>query len=290
MTPRERLTDIVHYLSNGVLRVLCAVLRILPYSRRLRVGSWIGRNLMMRLPSARQRVQANLNLIFPDMSDADRDRLFQGVGDNFGRVMVEEMMMADVIADPSRFRATGAGLEALISAQTEGRGAILVSAHYGNWEGARASALAHGLQIAGVYRTHNNPYYNADFVAALRTLGPDAFSKGRQGTRELVRHLRSGGVAEILVDQKQTGAPLIEFLGQPAETTLTAAKLALSMDIPLIPVISFRADDGESFDSVFAEPVPHTDQETMMRAVNDQLSTWIAQKPEQWFWFHRRWR
>ncbi|SOH95409.1 KDO2-lipid IV(A) lauroyltransferase [Monaibacterium marinum] len=290
MTIQRRLTDIGHYLSNAVLRVLGKALRLLPYSRRLRVGSWIGRAVLMRVPAARKRVHRNLDMVMPQLTKADRDRLITGIGDNFGRVLVEEMMMADVVSDPTRFRASGDGLEALVTAQEQGRGAIIASAHYGNWEGARASALAQGVEIAGVYRTHNNPYYNADFVAALRTLSPNAFSKGRQGTRDLIKHLRGGGVAEILVDQKQTGAPLIDFLGHPAETTLTAAKLALSMNIPLIPVITFRAADGETFDSVFAAPIPPSDEHTMMAAVNDQLSVWIRERPEQWFWFHRRWR
>jgi len=290
MTFRDRLTDIFHYLSNGILRVLGRVILMFPYSKRLKIGSWIGRNILVRIPAASKRINQNLDRILPDLTTTQRAKLITGVGDNFGRVLVEEMMMPDVIADPSRFRATGAGLDALEASRTDGKGAIIASAHYGNWDGGRVSALERGVEIGGVYRAHNNPYYNADFVASLRALSPNAFSKGRQGTRDLIRHLRNGGSVAILVDQKQTGAPLIDFLGHPAETTLTAAKLALSMKIPLIPVVSFRADDGESFDSVFGDPIPHTDEHTMMVAVNDQLSAWILERPEQWFWFHRRWR
>lgn len=290
MTPRERLTDIWHYLSNGVLRLLKVLLRPLPYATRLRAGAWFGRNVMMRLPAARARVERNLDLVMPELDAAARARLIAGIGDNFGRVLVEEMFMAEVAADPSRFRASGPGLDILKAQRQAGKGAVIASAHYGQWEAARLSGRALGVAIAGVYRAHNNPYYNADFVAALRTVTPEAFSKGRQGTRDLVRHLRGGGVAAILVDQKQTGAPLLDFLGHPAETTLTAAKLALSMDIPLIPAISIRAKDGISFDSVFGAPIPPGDEAAMMQAVNDQLGAWILERPEQWFWFHRRWR
>ena len=290
MTLRDRLVDAGHYLSNGILRVFGRCVRLLPYERRLRAGSWFGRRIVMGLPMARARVNRNLDRVMPDLTGAERRALMQGIGDNFGRVLVEEMMMEEVIADPSRFRISGPGFDALRTAHAEGRGAVLAAAHYGQWEGMRAAALHVGIPVAGVYRPHNNPYYNDDFVRTLRVLSPDAFPKGRQGTRQLVGHLRGGGVAAILVDRKQSGAPLIDFMGHPAETTLTAAKLARSLDIPLIPVVTYRAADGQSFDTIMAAPVPDGEEEEMMRAVNDQLSAWILERPEQWFWFHRRWR
>ncbi|WP_316014004.1 lysophospholipid acyltransferase family protein [Roseobacter sp. HKCCA0434] len=290
MTLSERLTDWGHYLSNGVLRVMGRLLRLLPYDRRVHFGGWLGRNVLMRIPAARKRVERNLTRIMPELDAEQRRTLGRGVGDNFGRVLVEEMMMEDVIADPARFRISGPGWPLLQERAAEGKGAILATAHFGNWEGLRTSARDAGVPIGGVYRAHNNPYYNEDFVATLRVLNENAFSKGRSGMRDLLRFLKRGGIVAILVDQKQSRAPLIPFLGHPAETTLSAAKLARSLDIPLIPVCSSRAEDGLSFDSIVAAPIPVGTEEEMMRAVNDQLSAWIRAHPEQWFWFHRRWR
>ncbi|QPH54691.1 lysophospholipid acyltransferase family protein [Pontivivens ytuae] len=286
----DRYKDLSYRLSNGVLRVLARVIRVLPYNRRVALGGWIGRNVISRLPEARRRVERNFDKVLPDLPPARRQEILRGAGDNFGRVMVEEMMMEDVIADPSRFRAGGPGLEVLRKACAEKTGAVIAAMHFGNWEGLRAWGRTRDLEIGGVYRTHNNPYYNEDFVGTLKVLSEHAFPKGRDGTRGLIRHLRSGGIVAILVDQKQSGAPLIDFLGHPAETTTSAAKLAKSMGVPLVANASFRAEDGLSFDSVVSAPIPHGDEEEMMRAVNAQLSTWIMERPEQWFWFHRRWR
>lgn len=285
------LTDLGHWLSNGVLRATKLALGPFSYSRRLAIGGWIGRNLLVRLPMARKRFDRNVSLVYPEISAAERAAFLRKVGDNTGRTLVEEMMMDRFMADGARFRPVGPGWARYLACHAEGRGAIIASAHFGNWEGMRAaSRLHHGIPIAGVYRPHNNPYYNADFEASLAHISPDAFPKGRQGTRDLIRHLRKGGVAAILVDQKQSGSPLIPFLGHPAETTLTAAKLAKSQKIDLIPTLTYRAADGETFDCWVGETIAHGDEEQMMRAVNDVLSAKIAERPEQWFWFHRRWR
>ena len=144
--------------------------------------------------------------------------------------------------------------------------------------------------MAAVYRSHNNPYFDADFKAALEVVRPAAFAKGKEGMRGLIRHVRKGGVAAVLVDQKQTGAPKIPFLGHPAETTTSVAKLAAATGALLIPTVCRRLSDGVSFEVLLGDPVPHGDEEEMMRAVNDQLSAWIDETPEQWCWYHRRWR
>ncbi|RED13941.1 lysophospholipid acyltransferase family protein [Pontivivens insulae] len=287
----SKLTDLGHRLSNGVLRVGKQMLRPLRFSTRLRVGSWVGRKLLVRLPAARKRFDRNIELIFPKMSMQARRTFLEKVGDNTGRVLIEEMFMDEVVHHHERFRSSGPGWDAYRAALQDGKGALMVSAHFGNWEGMRIiSRFNFDAEVAGVYRPHNNPYYNDDFVSALNTISPQNFPKGRHGTRDLVRHLRGGGVAAILIDQKQSGSPLIPFLGQPAETTLTAAKLAKSQGIPVYPALTYRNEDGVTFDCWLGDAILHDEDEVMMRAMNDALSAKILERPEQWFWFHRRWR
>ncbi|MEO1540268.1 MAG: hypothetical protein AAFU59_07790 [Pseudomonadota bacterium] len=292
MTERltERLTALGDYLSNGVLRVLGAVLRLLPYERRLEVGGWIGRRVTLNLPPARNRVLTNVERVFPDLGFGARMGILRGVGDNFGRVMIEQMMMDDFIDRRDKISVTGPGYAPFMEAVQEGNGAIFASAHFGQWEAGRIFVRDLGIEIAAVYRSHNNPYFDADFKASLEAVSPAAFAKGKEGMRGLIRHVRKGGVAAVLVDQKQTGSPKIPFLGHPAETTTSVAKLAVATGTLLIPTISRRLEDGVSFEVVLGEPVPHGPEEEMMREVNDQLSAWITETPEQWFWYHRRWR
>ena len=68
--------------------------------------------------------------------------------------------------------------------------------------------------------------------------------RDRPGMRELVRHLRGGGLMAILLDQFVRGGEPIDFLGHPAPTGLTIAELALKYDLPMIPAYGTRQPDG----------------------------------------------
>ena len=114
--------------------------------------------------------------------------------------------------------------------------------------------------------------------------------KGRQGSRQLLRHVARKGAAMILVDQRQTGAPLIPFLGRPAETALSAAELALRFDAALIPARALRVEAGRKYHVRFEAPIEARDATEAMIQVNARIGAWVTEAPGQWFWMHRRWR
>ena len=105
-----------------------------------------------------------------------------------------------------------------------------------------------------------------------------------------MRHLKGGGQLVLLFDQHVQFAPILDFMGHPARTALSAAELALRYDALLIPFYGIRQDDGVSFEVLLEAPVPPSDAESMTQALNDSLSAQITAHPEQWFWVHRRWR
>ena len=135
-----------------------------------------------------------------------------------------------------------------------------------------------------------NPYFNAHYVKTMEAFGGPVFPQGRRGTAGFVRHLKNGGQLVLLFDQHVFGAPKLDFLGQPANTALSAAELALRYDALLIPFYGIRQSDGVSFDAVLEAPIAHSDAITMTQALNDSLAARVKAHPEQWFWVHRRWR
>ncbi len=108
------------------------------------------------------------------------------------------------------------------------------------------------------------------------------------------QYFRKGGAARRgscgIFDQHVIRAPILDFIGKPARTAISAAELALRYDALLIPFYGIRQDDGVSFDVVLEAPVPHSDPMTMTQALNDSLTAQVTKTPEQWFWVHRRWR
>ena len=94
----------------------------------------------------------------------------------------------------------------------------------------------------------------------------------------------------MLIDQHFGTGAALDFLGQPAMTSLSAAEMALKYNCLLVPVYGIRLADGLHFDLLVEEPIPHSDARTMTQALNDSLAAQVRLHPEQWFWVHRRWK
>ncbi len=273
----------------GALRALGAVMTRLPPRRASDMLAAGGGFLLPRLGFLRKRIERNLDLVRPDMPADERRRLAAGVGRHFSRAMLEYGTLDRIAADPSRLRHEGA--DPLAEAQAAGRGAILVSAHFGQWEAVRLAArAATGRDCAMVYRPYTNPHFDKWINSLLHHAGGPVIPKGMHGTRDLLRHLGRGGMVMILVDQRQTGAPLLPFLGREAETATVAAELALRYGAALIPARARRAEDGLTFDVRFEDEIPPSDPETMMAQVNDRIGAWVEADPDQWLWLHGRWK
>ncbi len=150
--------------------------------------------------------------------------------------------------------------------------------------------MADGYNISGLYCDMENPYFNAYYVKTMENFGSQVFPQRRKGTAGFVRHLKNGGQLVLLFDQHVQSAPILDFLGEPARTALSAAEMALRDNALLISFYGIRQPDGLSFDCILEAPVPHSDARTMTLALNNSLSAHTLTDPEQWFWVHRRWR
>ncbi len=139
-----------------------------------------------------------------------------------------------------------------------------------------------------------NAYFNAHYVRRLKAIAEPLFKQGgRRGLGQMIKHLRSGNMIALLTDQRDLqggGVPPLTFFGKTVFTPLSAAELALKHDALIFCCYGIRQDNGLDFDLVIEEPIPHTDAETMMQAVNDSLEAQVrAHMGGQWLWVHNRW-
>lgn len=267
--------------------LLIGLLWPLSTDRAVNLLGWLGR----RLPnfSAAKRIEKNIDLVRPDMPRAERDAVIRDVGDNFARVLIEYYRIDDLIARPER-RKVSSGAEVVQAAIEGGKGAVFLTAHYGNWELCRLAARDIGLEVGIFYRAFNNKRFDEISFELIRKCGEPVLHKGRRGMTQLVRHIKSGGAIMVLIDQRNTGAPLIPFMGEPAETATALAELSARAGAPLIPTRARRLEDGLSFDVKFEDPIPPGDPVDMMAQMNLRIEGWIDEDPGQWFWLHRRWK
>lgn len=286
----DRLRTAGHYLTNLVISGLIGGVLMLPYALRVRTMGALVQRVVGPLAGYRQRALDNLALIWPDMPQAERRLIADRCLNNVGRTLIENYSADDFPARMSGNVLTGDGVAALEAALAAGKPVILVTGHYGNYEAVRAALVAKGLNIGGLYRNMKNPYFNAHYVKTMEAFGGPVFAQGRKGTAGFVRHLKEAGQLVLLFDQHVYGAPEFDFLGQPANTAMSAAELTLRYDGVMIPFYGIRRPDGLSFETVLEAPVPHSDPLTMTQAISDSLAARVRADPTQWFWVHRRWR
>ncbi len=284
------LRDFGHYLTNLVVVGIIKTALALPYRTRISLVGRLVQHILGPLAGYQRRARQNLELIWPEMPVAQRRQIASRCLNNLGRTFIENYSARDFPALMANNQLEGPGFPALRQAAQDGRPVILVTGHFGNYEAMRAALVAHGYPVGGLYRDMANPYFNDHYVRTMEAFGGPVFPQGRRGTAGFVRHLKGGGQLGLLFDQHVFGAPPLDFLGQPANTALSAAELALRYRAELIPSYGIRQPDGFTFQIVLEAPVPHSDPMTMTQALNDSLSARIRATPDQWFWVHRRWR
>jgi KDO2-lipid IV(A) lauroyltransferase len=279
-----------HYFSNLAIVGLIRLALALPYEFRVRMMGAAVQHLIGPLAGYRNRALTNLALIWPDMPLEERTTIAGKCLNNVGRTFIENYSARDFPQRMAANHVTGDGVAPMDAAVAQGRPVILVTGHYGNYEATRAALVARDLNIGGLYRDMKNPYFNEHYVKTMEAFGGPVFAQGRRGTAGFVRHLKSGGQLVLLFDQHVFDAPTFDFLGQPANTAISAAELALRYDALLIPFYGIRQPNGFTFETVLEAPIPPTDAMTMTQAISDSLAARVRKDPNQWFWVHRRWR
>lgn len=279
-----------HWLENLAIRALIAGALALPYAWRVPFFGALMRRVIAPLAGYRKRAIDNLMLIWPDMPAAKRRRIAGLVSDNAGRSLIENYSTAEFMARMAKIDPVGPGVAALFAARAKGQAVILVSGHFGNYEAARASLVARGFAVGGLYRPARNAYFNDHYVRTMEAFGGPIFAQGQRGTTGFVRHLRTGGQLVLLFDQDVRGAETFTFMGRPARTATSAAALALRYDALLIPFYATRQNDGLGFVIDLEAPVAASDAETMTAAMTASLEARVRAHPEQWFWIHKRWK
>lgn len=288
--PPSRATLFAQYLSNLVIVGIIQLGLWLPYALRVRLVGRIMQHIIGPIAGYQKRARENLALVWPDMAPRERNSIASRCLNNVGRTLIENYSNRDFPSRLAQNPLSGPGFAALEEAAARKQPVILVTGHFGNYEAVRAALAGRGYAVGGLYRNMRNPYFNAHYVRTMEAFGGPVFPQGRAGTKGFVRHLREGGQLVLLFDQHVRYAPVMDFLGLPARTAISAAELSLKYNALLIPFYGIRQADGLSFETLLEAPIPVTTAEEMTQKVTDSLSRRVEADPSQWFWVHRRWR
>jgi len=267
----------------------------LPVARA--VGAGLGQ-LAYWLVGRRRRVAlANLRLAFgPSLPAAARARIAR---DNFRHLGVTAAECCRLffgrrggLLDHLRVE----GEEHLKAALAEGRGALCLTAHFGNWELLGAAHARVGLPLSVVIRPLDNSGLEVLLTRGRERSGLRLIPK-RHAVRGIRAALAQGECVGILLDQNagREGA-FVPFFGHLASTSRSLAVLALKTGAPVVPTFIRRLSTGEHQITVEpALPLATTgelarDVEVNTARFTETIERYVRLQPDQWFWVHRRWK
>ncbi len=252
------------------------------------------------VPMSRTRVSLdNLRFAFGEhMEESEIERLNRRVAMHFGEMLFEV---------PHILRLNHANLdryvvleneENLLNAMKKGKGIFVLTAHFGNWE-LMSAVISLCFAADGAIVARPIDFSPADRVISdLRSrFGVEIISKDR-GIRKIFRAVRDNRAVGILLDQNVDwySGVFVEFLGRQACVNKGLARMALRNGTPVVPVFSVRQPDGR-YRIIFEKEVDlkRTGDRTKDIEENTAIFTGIIEKyirqyPDQWFWFHKRWK
>jgi KDO2-lipid IV(A) lauroyltransferase len=180
----------------------------------------------------------------------------------------------------------------------EGRGGLLVSGHFGNWELMVLAVRRLGVPVGAMGKDQSNEAVNEQLRQARTRSGITPLSSSRRGLREVVRFLRRGGYVATLMDQDAGRRGMfVDFLGTPASTHVGTVSMAVRTGTPLLPGVLI--DERGRSRIVLAEPwrPPPPEECSPDEAVRQGvlyytrfLEEQVRAHPENYFWAHRRWK
>jgi len=276
------------WLALGFLRLVC----LLPHRTRLRIGFAIGRIGHRLAPGRRAVTRRNIELCFPELSVADRDRLarahFEALGASFIEMGMGRWCSEKELSGLMRIE----GAEHVNGPASEGKGVILLSAHFTSLEGSGRVLSQHLPPFDAVYRRHSNAFMT-EILRSGRELSARRTIE-KNDIKQMVRSLREGVPVWYAPDQSYRGkqSALIPFFGVPAMTNTATSSLAKLGKAVAVPYFPERLPDGSYRLRILPalDDFPSDDPVEDTRKYVAVLEEQIRRCPEQYYWIHKKFK
>lgn len=229
-------------------------------------------------------------------SISEQKRIARKAFCHFGKVIFDIIKISHLKKKKKLELVSLEGAEYLQSALKEGKGALLFSGHYGNWEVAPLLLSQFG-PLNVIARPLDNRLLEKKLMKLRRGLGARVIYK-QQSTRQVIRALRANEMVAVLIDQNvlRSQAIFVEFFGKEAATTPSLATFFLRTKAPLIPVFCTFTSDN-TYRIKVLKPLSYAPGKDSSQDVLKitQVSTKIIENqiradPDCWLWFHNRWK
>jgi len=265
----------------------------LPFRWQIAIGKRLGRiakNLLRKTPQAALR---NLEVCFPELTDAERGELLTRHFESLGISLAE--MALGWFAPIERLRSLiqVEGRENLEEARRAGKGVILYVAHFTCLELGVSILQDLNLSCSGMYRAQGNAMIDTMLRRGRQRFLQESIPK--DNVRALLRSLRDNKAVVYLPDHAYAGSnsELLPFFGEPAVTNIATGKLAKLSGAPVLAYFFRRLPDDSGYIVNIAPPLPNFPSDDPIddtRRLVAQLEDYIRIAPDQYVWTYRRFK
>ena len=265
----------------------------LPYTLQRGLGRALGL-LTARLPGERRLVAArNIELCFPDLDPQQRAELLHATLRDLGMLLIEfALAWFGSARTLARVPCTIEGLEHLERCRAQGRGVLLVGAHFSHLE-LCARLVSQRIRIAGMYRVMDDPVFERAVLRARLRYADSMFPK--EELRRIVKYMKNGGTIWYAPDQDMRGkdSVFVPFFGIRAATITATHHLARLSGAAVIPFFHRRNADGRGYTIRLEAPLenfPSDDVRADTARVNACIERMVREAPAQYLWIHKRFK
>jgi len=293
---KRRKNRLLQRIEYAAYRVAARVITGASEERAARWGTHLGA-LARHLLRRRDRLAIrNLGDAFPEMPQSERRRVIDECWRHFGRELVEFIRIQSMSLEEIADRCPLINIEYVDQARAAGKGALLMSGHWGGWEVGGLAIMSRVDNVLTVARPLDNELLERDLARLRARTGAQVVDR-RNAARSLMKGLAENKAVVMLPDQavQPREGVLVPFIRRKAWTTDAPAKMALKRGSMI--VFGFCIPDGLRHRVEFEEPIriedlseAERDPSALTARFNDIIARRIADRPELWFWMHDRWK
>lgn len=286
-----------------LLRLLGFLLSILPHWLAQAIAVFLGMIAFDVMWWGRRMALTYLAQVFPEKTPAERRAIGRAGHCNL-IIVAMEMLRAHFAPRErviSRVELDAESEKLFHELMEQGRGMIVVGAHYSNWEYLGARLAAVGYPFLAIVQDHPNPLLNRYLSKMRRRIGIDVVKRS-EAVRSVLRFLKEGGVVGIVADQDATsfGGVVTDFFGKPVTSFKGPFSFAVKCNSPLVAACvtrekgRYRASCQRLDEEALADLPPDADDEARILRLTESFMRWlesqIIRDPRQYLWLHPRWK
>lgn len=298
MPARRGRTGVRARVQYRLWQVVTAAMRRLPQRIAYAIASVVGNVGFYCWPRGRRAMLLNYHRVMDGSPPGEIRRVARASLVNYCQYLADFMRFPSL--EPHHLRANVDGNEAfatLDEALARGKGAVIVSMHFGNWDLGAGAVAARGYPVTVVAETFADSRLDRMVVDSRTRLGMQVVKMERAGP-SLIKTLRRNGLLALLIDRPVPGDGVkVRFFGEEVEVPAGPARLAVRTGASVVPAVCLRIDRSRHEVStlgtraIAVEPTGDegADIQRLTQAIMDAHEEYIRRYPEQWYMFREMW-